>query len=815
MSRRCGSPMLSTGRPMAGALLAVLLCVTPPLHGDQARPGPYVYVYGLQGGGAAQTARSLGCNALYFDLPEDAPVRIDEARSLIAEAAGAGLYVIVGLRTKLAGEYRISARDPAYAAAVREWVAAVVGGLKGAPGIAAWATDHYLERDISHTEDDFRAFLLRRYRSLDAINASWGTQYTRIDAVTRARTVELDDDQVYGVGRPSVDLAEYERGAFRDLLALWADEVRGADPDTPLMTGRISLYRSLTAIPDAYDIVQVHMPPDILEPDLLTHNVHAVQMARRGGRFDVIPWLRAPLPPSDAYSKAALSRWVMEAGLRGAVGVCLEDWERLSAQPWVLNNIVDQLGAAVGQAPFSPDAPQPCAAVLYQPYAGGHHFAGTPAYGFLTDFAVNDFAELAFGYRLGSVLGGLDYLCVEDLPTADLDAYSVVFAPTCLSLPPDAVQALSSYVERGGALFADLGAGMYEARSWDPTAGPIAALVGISGACEPADRFGGFRVGETHPALPSVRVGTQAHGTFVPGQPQTVSMGHVSRYSFEGPATQMQGYAFQGPSWFVRTRTGAIPLATQGVRFDDEQRPYFLGVTVADVGPGLALFAPFACWSYWPPQDALHAALHGDLMARRARYRLLSEALVDSGVGLSGSDEAVHLLSRGGATSARVLAGAADHRVYLGAACTFSAAARSGEGRRTGTALLDVELTPGGMAHCEAIPLRVRPEAGDAHARVSVYAPGLLALDVGGQGSAWGRAHRGGPLCFHGGQPTRVRFSIDDGAYPIEPDSRHTVTLEQGRDQPQTATVAADHRGHLDFWLTVTGGRLTVTAAQG
>ncbi|MGD9497893.1 MAG: beta-galactosidase [Armatimonadota bacterium] len=797
------------------AILGALCAGAAALGADEPRPGPFIFVHGLQQPGSAATARAMGCTALYLDLSADAPRELEEARAILAEASDEGLQVIVGLPTKLGGAYRISPREAGYVAAVREFVREVVGALKGTPGIAAWATDHYLERDISYTDADFRAWLLDRYGSLLDLNASWGAHYRALEEVTREGVKQLDFDQAYGVGRASVDLAEYERGTFHDVTALWADAVRAADPDTALMTGRISLYRSLTAIPDRYAIVQVHMPPDVLEPDVLTHNVHAVQMARRGGRFEVIPWLRVPLPPSEAYSRASLSRWVMEAGLRGAVGVCLEDWERISAQQWVLNNIVDQLRGALSQAPFTPDAPRPCAAVIHAPYAGGHLFQGTPAYGYITDYPEGDLAELAVGYRLGTAFGGLDYLCAQDLPVADLSGYSMVLAPACLSLPPEVVASLQAYVEGGGALFADLGAGMYQMRSWDPAASPLAALAGISAAIEPADRFGTFRVGQAHPALPSARVGLEAEGTFVPGQPQNVSLGDATRRSYEGPATLIQGYAFRGLSWFVGLRTGAIPVATQSVRFDGQQRPHFLGITAADVGLGLTLFAPFPAWSHWPPQDALHAAIHGDLMARRARYRVVGAGFADPGIGLAGSDRAVHLLSRSGATSAQVLAAAADHRVYLGAACTFSAAARTAEGRRTGTALLTVEITPGGMAHCEAIPVRVRPEAGEAHARVVVYAPGMIALDVGGQGAAWGRAPRDGPIGYHGAEPVRVRFTINDGTYPVEPGSSHEVRLEQGRDQPQTATITADHRGRLDFWLTVTGGRMTVTPAAG
>lgn len=807
-------PPRGRGSHVLTAVALVLALSSWACAQERSRPGPFIFIHGLQGAGAAATLASTGCNTVYYDLPIDAPEDLDDVRANIADAHARDLQVIVGLPTKLDGRHRISAHNEAYVAACRDWITQVVGGLRDCEGIAAWATGHDLERDLSDTPQDLRGFLLEHHGSLAALNRSWRTEYGHIDAITAERIRELDRRQMYGVGRPSVDLAEYHRRAFHDVMALWAEAIRAVDPDRTLMTGRISLYRSLTAIPAAYDVVQPHMPPDILEPDTLTHNVHAVEMARRGGRFEVIPWLRVPLPPSDAYSQSALTRWVLEAGLRGAVGVGLESWERICDADWVRNNLLDHLAAGLRQRPFAPEPPRPCVAVIYEPYAAGHQFLGTPAYGFLQDYQINDLATLAFTYRFGTVFGGMDFICPEDLSAVDLDAYSAILAPACLSLPPTAASTLSAWVERGGALFADLGIGMYQVQSWQPERSPLAAVLGIAGSRDAEDRYGTYRVGEQHPALPSVRVGMEAEGTFVPGEGRSLSMGHVSRYSYRGPATQTEGNAFQGPSWFIRPTATAVPLATQSVHYDDHQRPYFLGLTVNTVGSGLGVFAPFAAWSHWPPQDALHAAVHGDLFGRRALYRLASNRLVDTTVGISGSEDALHLLRRSGVSSAEVLSAAADHRVHLGATCTASAASRDATGRRTGVMRLAVEVPPGGMAHCEAVPVRIRPESGQAHARIVAYGPGLIALEMGGDGSSWGSPRRGAPERFHGGVVTRVRLNVDDGVYPVEPGSTHHVSVREGREQERSQTVEADHRGRLNLWVSITGGRVSITPAQ-
>ncbi len=796
---------------LAGVLLPATLCAE-----QTPRPEPMVFMAGIQGPEAVDTITSLNqgsacVNTVYYDLPQDAPLDLEAVRSSIRKAADADLRVIVGLRTKLDGSLRVSPRNGPYTEAVREWLSAVVGGLSDTEGIAAWATDHDLERDISYTDEDFRAFVLQRHGSLSAINEMWGADLRSLGEITMEKARELDHDQTHGVGRPSVDLAEYRRRAFRDTMKLWAREIRRLDPDTPLMTGRISLYRSLTAIPSDYDIVQPHFPPDVLEPDMITHNVQGVQMARMGGRFDVIPWIRLPLPPTEAYSGNALYGWIVEAGLRGAVGVGLEDWSRIEGMRTWRNNTITNLRTALSQRPFRGDRPQPCAAVIYEPYAGGHEFFGAPAWGFIRDFPLMDAAELACNYRLGTIFGGLDYLTMEQMSEADLSEYSVLLMPACLSVPEAAAAAIRGYVERGGAVFADLGVGMYQSKSWAPTYSPLAVVLGIAGAIEPADRFGNFRVGEVHSAFKSVKRGMAARGTFVPSEGVSRSVGHMSERTFEGPANQRKGYAFKGPSWFVNPASGAIPLATQSVRYDDKKNPHFLGPTVNTLGGGLALFAPFSAWSFWPPEDDLHAATHGDLMRRRADYRVMSGMLTDPSVAISGSPDWLHLFRRQGEGTTQIRAGVADHRAWLGAMSTFSASERTPRGRRSGLVRLQVDLPPRTVRHCEAIAVRLRPSAGECHARVSVYAPGLVALDVGGDGAVWGQEKRGARESFYDGTETRIRLKIEDGLYPVPPDSAHEVSLMEGPGETDGRIVRADHRGKLDFWLTTAGGRVEIS----
>ena len=792
---------------LAVALPALLLAAS--LHASPARvPCPLVMIHGLQGEGAVQVARSLGCNTIYFDLPVDAPLMLPSVRAWIAEADRAGMGVLVGLRTCLGGSQPVRASNAEYVDAMREWVGAVVDGLRDQTGIIGWATDHDLERDLSFNDEDFRDYLIRVHGSLAALNSFWGANYLTLIEVDRHDVEQLDEGQPFGVGRASVDLAEYRRSTFRDVMQLWAETIRAHDPDRPLFTGRIARYRGLTAVPDAYDVVMPFVPPDVLERDALTHNVQAVEIGRRGGRFRVLPWIRLPLPPSPLFVSDALTTWIEDAGLRGAVGVCLEDWRRLGESQRAFTQLPEQLGAALAQSPFSLDPPWPTAAVLYEPYAGGAKEIGTP-YGYLPAFDDGDVAALAYEYRGGTVFGGLDYLCVEDIPTTDLDRYGAILAPMCLRLPETAADPLRRYVRTGGALYADIGLGMYEAGTWDPAASPLGPQLGIARAMPVEPRYGTFRVGQTHPQLPSVLRGTEATGHFVPGRPTDVSSGMVSGQTFTGAANLLKGSPFQGPSCFVGLLGDTIPLATMSVRYDDDSNPYFLGLIAGSEGMGLTVFACFPAWTWWPVDDPLSAALHHDLLARRARYRLLQPGLLPAQIELSGAADAVALLNRGPAAVTQVLCAAADHRAWLGAIATFSAAEVDASGRRTGRVRIAVELPAASMLRAQAVPVRLRPYAGECCARMISYSPGLIAMHVGGQGAVWGR-RRGQPPTFADGRLTQIRFNVDDGIYPVPPGSQHQVEWQEGRGQPRSMLVTADHRGRLDFSLTLAGGQVWV-----
>ena len=190
----------------------------------------------------------------------------------------------------------------------------------------------------------------------------------------------------------------------------------------------------------------------------------------------------------------------------------------------------------------------------------------------------------------------------------------------------------------------------------------------------------------------------------------------------------------------------------------------------------------------------MHAALHTDLFARRARYRLMVPGFAAGDLELSGSDNAVHLYNRGADATCTVLAGVADSRAYLGAISTFAAGERDSTGRRTGVVGLSVAVPAGSMVHLTALPLRIRPALGSVSARVESYSAGLISLRIGGNGAVWGR-ERDGRQGFVGGAPVQVRVTLDDGDGTFAPAGPRTMSSMSRAGRPRARSRSSPMTG--------------------
>lgn len=772
-------------------LLLLLLLFPPALWAAAPRPGPFTFCYGLERGGTPKILEDLSLNTLYIDLHPSDMGELQPCRELVRSAASKGFKVIIGLPTCLTDRYRVSPYDDKYVGSVTELITYFVTALNEEPGVSAWATGHSLEKCISYTDADFRAYLQQGYPSLEALNAFWGAHFQTWMQVTMAAARDNDAGWPYRVGRASVDLADYSAAAYQATMALWLKTIRALDDHRPVLTGRVTLYRSLVSIPDGYSIVCVSMPPDVVENDLVSHNLHALDLARRGGKFEVLPIFRVPSNASPAYADESLRAWIQQGALHGAAGFGLESWELLeglyaneSAQSnpkWrrTINALKDCRDLRFDCVP------RPTTAIVYSPYAEGLTVTGQPLYGHMREYLPGEPANLIYALRLGTRYGPVDYLSVADLLTTDLERYGALLLPACLELPRPQEAMLEEYVHGGGALLADLGLGMYQTGSWEALPEGFGRLAGIAGMGGLKERLLDLTASTSLPALPLPR-GMKSEGLFRPTANQN------------GAVTERKIYTVSGPVTEVKLSAEALPVATGSVRFDTDRKPIFTGLVGRQEARGMALFATHALWQYWPLGDPLSQALHGGLLSRRAQFELVQSGLLSGSLQMAGGPEGVTLLNlERQPVTAQVWAYAAGGQAYGGAVCNFTAAPLQ-QGLPSGTALVVAAVPERSLLTLPHLPLLVQPEAEEVTVQVEEYTATRVVIRLFGAGAVLGGSPGRG-LQPHGGGRTPTRLILANGGYPLAPHSRHTLlTRTRGGQQSQTPLIA-DERGCLDL----------------
>ncbi|MCX7598430.1 MAG: beta-galactosidase [Armatimonadetes bacterium] len=760
---------------------------------------PLFFIVGLQGEGAAETAKSIGFNAVAYRLPYDAPRKLDAIREELTAIGRLGLKVIVQLPTCFGLQQRLDLRSRTYWQTLENYVSAIVPTLKELPGLAAWQTDDYLERAIYYSNPELGAFLEERYGTLSELNRAWGTDFSDWQQVTREAALAADDDQPWGVGVPSVDVADWMAATFERVMERWAAAIRRWDETTPLMTGRISLYRSLASVPTGYDVVVPAIRPDVWEDDPVAGNVHMVDLARRGGRFDVIPSLYVPLPPSPLYAQGAATWWALEAAIHGARGFCVEDWRRLTTvapqgegQPLPLDPtrvrqrldvLARQLGAIARPEVFNV-CPKPNYAFLWTPYAGGLEAFGVPGYGYLEKWSPGQPGWLFWTFRRGCAFGIADVLTPWDVPAVRLDQYGAIFAPHVLSVPAPIGQALTDWVEKGGALVADVGLGMYQSGDWRVMPAPLAAVTGLPQLLGGAVVSGRWQVVRASVLTPLLSPGARPKGI-------------VERRTGTAPATERKPRAFDSWMAYCAPPPDVETIAIADTRASTDGRARIVaGIFGHRHGLGAGIYATFRLWERWDPADPLFAAFCEPLCSFRASYRLAG-GFFPGDTSLAATKYGAAMVARSGGVR-QVLAMNADDRIYSGAYCYTSAAARTPDGRRSGDVTLYTETPAGGLAILTKSSVAVRPYTAGCLSRLDRCDAESLQLTLYGDVA---NPVVGGKISIRRPVASQVRILVEDGTYEVAPGSRHLLTIQDKGRQPLTDAVRADSTGHLDFSL--------------
>jgi len=778
-----------------------LLPVAASAIGQEAPVQPFLWAYGADNLGSIPYAKGLGLNTVMLELKAPlTPQEIARAKATVAEARDYGLQVIVGMPLTLSDLYSTSLSNGRYVEGVSEYVRQVVPALIDEPNVIGWATGDYLERDLKLSDSEFQSYLLHKYGSVTHMREVWGVKVASQAELTIENTPKLDDELPFAAGLPSVDLADFQALKYREMMQFWADLVRDVTGGKGLLfTGRVTLYRSLPSVPDAYDVIVVSMPPELLERDRGTHNVQAIDIARRGGKRRVIPCLRLFLPGDDEKLSLgqAVSEWAMQAALHGADGLSFE------APPDILGDLMVQkqwkeaLGWMVDQ-PAWRSRPRGTAALLYEPYADGFTSLEVPVYGYIKGLSSREPSDLINSFKHGTRYGLMDYVTLADVTRGDLDRYSVIFAPMALNLPEDAQLRLEEYVKGGGVLVTDIGAGFEQSGSWQVLTPRLAQLFGIAGFHDMKGLAGNLTVHQPVPALPSLPSGASTTGDFESGTP--------------GRRVGSASYAVNGWAGFALIPDGTVPFARLSMSATQDRKPLFAGVVARDTGAGTALFATHRLWSSWLPEHRLFEPFHADLWQRRARIELLDAKFISPAMGISeNEDGSVFLYNPGQAQRIQVALFAAQHRLFAGAVCQFTSRLVEPTGLRTGAVLATLDMPQRTSVEVAATPIEVRPYGEATTACLERYVPEGIELAIAGEGS--GPTGRPGRLSISRGAQESVRITIGTGRYPIAPKSKHKVCVTETAGQTSEDVLTADEEGRLRIEATIATARVTVAPA--
>ena len=742
----------------AGASIAVTAAVARrEANCIQVNTMPTVLTWarGVQAPEELDQYAALGLNTVCVELRGVSEAQLARASSLAAAAEERGLVVVIALaagalRDGAGNEVAIDAGSETYAQGVEAFVTAAVEGMGEHPRLIGWAVEAVPPANVAIDDAGFISYLRRSYSSLNALNESWGTEYAQWDEMTLGGARDVDSGLPNGIGRGSVDFASYQEAAYADALSLWANAIRAADPRRLILAAALPDYRSIDSVPAVFDGMVLQTYPTVAEDDWETHNVHAVDIARRANGFAAVQTLEV----SSETAEEVAAGWAGLALAHGAAGVAFSSWSAVRDSE-ELRAAVSWIGRIVAEQEY-PVVPLAQTAVVYEPVAGGAMMRGRALYGYLDGVTPGSPTNLFAAARWGSRYGLLDVVRSDDLAKVDLSQYGTIIAPMVFYLTDESQLALHNYVLRGGALVVDAGIGMYQAEgTTDSMPSVIREILGLRyldlGNLGPEGAAAGEVIyGETYdPAAPTNTV------PLAPGQ--------------EGKETDPALTRFvQGLELFL-TQADVAQYLGEGFVSDGD-----LGFRVKGMGKGFAVYSPGFLYENWDSSYADFNDFHDRVLAYGSDLEMTEPEGVWPGPAATFYEGwSVGVASPYGVPTS-VLARGAGNQVYWvpsGAVRLYSAA--------TGDR---VELLfPGWwLARAVTVPIYVWPLEEEGVAAVSVvrYESDGIEMVFTGTGNAprvWD-----GAVEMVGGEATLVSIEVKNGTYRVSPDSVHRVVVEQG-----------------------------------
>ncbi len=742
-----------------------------------------MWAIGLDDPADIEQYKASGLNTAYVRITDLSSARIASASRLASAAEEAGLMVVfslapVSLQNESGATVAINPVSDGYADAVKAFVKATADGVGEHPRLVAWVVE-VRPGDVVTDDNSFISYLRNWYSTLAALNYSWGTDYGDWSDISGQSVRDVDSGYAKGIGRATLDYAYYRQSAYADALSPWATALRAADPTRMIFAGSLTDYRSAISVPTGFDGEVLSVYPSVTENDWYSHNVHAVDIARRAGQFAAVQMLET----TAGTSADQLTHWAGMALVHGASGIAFSSWSALREDE-NLRGAIAQIQDTTRKQGY-PEEPWAMAAIIYEPFAGG----AQNRYGYIDGFAPGTPTNLFAVARNGSRYGLFDVLGADDVATTDLSQYHTIIAPMAFFLSTDAQVALQNWALRGGGLVVDQGVAMYQADGV-VTSMPAVMREILGMRYEDLAIVQGrqpmVEQGETYNPAEPTKVRPLA-----PGQQGKDVDPALTRF-----IQQIQDFA-----------TRADVAQYLGDSFAGEAGT---GFRVRGLGEGFAAYYPDFLYEGWTASNEYFNEFHNKVLSRNSPIEIVDPDMTWPGVSAAlYDDRSVGAASPDG-TPLSLLVYGSGNQVYL----VPSGMARVSNLDEVNQTEL---LFPGQpLARAVPLPIYLYPIGEGATASVSVkrYGRDGIELVVAGAGSAANT--RGGQVAMTEGNPTQVDLEIRGGAYGMAADSMHAVTVRQGPVAlaPRTQQLMPNpDTGSLIVRLTVTYASITVKPA--
>ncbi|MCC7490968.1 MAG: hypothetical protein IT204_01395 [Fimbriimonadaceae bacterium] len=749
------------------------------------RPVALAWANGLRDPADLPRYALAGFNTVNVAWPPPPGVSEQEQATLARAATARGLHLLLTLNPLEAVSPERPV-DPANAPLVErsvQWLAEATDRWAAADGLVAYALQDQLEERLTGSVPGYAAWLRKHYQhDLVQLLTTWGATSGDWGPLAAADPATIDAARPGGYGPAQRDWALWQVETVSDLLRLWSAVIAMRDPQHAVIGGLMSRPRTLLVAPPVLGGLQPAALASFGYQDRHGHEAGLVAVANQAGRFAALPCLDSSADPLSLW------RWVRLACGRGAAGVSFARWADFDAAR--LDRVQRAL-SEVRRLELASFRPQPTAAVVLTPLLRGPLVGGRAVWGYSL-FGGDEPAGLLDLLRRGTRCGPLGVLAPRDLTRVDLSAYGCLFLPAALTLDAPQVTALRRYVEGGGLLLGDLGAGAAEARL-DRLPADLAAAFGLQIVA--VRRIGDVvldrrqrawldRLEPGSEAFPGIDSAVSRPGSLV-FDTRSALFPELVPTIYTPP--RMASSLLTAPGAFTRpaapaTRLIATQASLAGARLGDQAT---CGLTVHALRAGAAAWWGTFAWQDWRPGDLSFELVHRGLLEQRPQLvGTHSTELCDDDWYLARRDETLwlHRIADTPAT-ASVSVPSLEGRLWPGGLNVVQRARPIDAGSPSQLPpppllvqrLLDLA---GGELRVETTcPVTLWPSHGSVGADILLYTRDRLELRLFGDGSRAAVRPADGRWQVLDPTPNDAPLIIGDGAYRITPGSLHRLEM--------------------------------------